>query len=188
MVTRFPLERLFAFTEFTGDDMAMTLISSQVLSTSAASVTFSSIPQTFKSLRLVVSARGTDTGLARNDLSIKFNGSSTSYSGSVIRGYDSNLVGSTTSSTTFFDMDRTPAGLATANVFGNAEITIPNYSEASNKAASVDAVAENNSSTSWYVSLSAGLWSNTAAITSITFAPSAGSWATGSSFYLYGIK
>ena len=77
---------------------------------------------------------------------------------------------------------------ATASTFGNAEIYIPNYAGSTNKSFSVDSVNENNA-TSASQFLYANLWSNTAAITSITLL-SGGSvnLLQYSTAYLYGVK
>jgi hypothetical protein len=53
---------------------------------------------------------------------------------------------------------------ATANTFGNTEFYIPNYTSSNYKSFSVDGVTENNATAAF--ALYAGLWSNTAAITS----------------------
>ena len=76
---------------------------------------------------------------------------------------------------------------ATANTFANVSIYIPNYTSANYKSVSIDAVTENNATTA-YAFLSAGLWSNTAAITSATITNSSGNYVQYSTAYLYGIK
>jgi len=60
----------------------MKQIAKATLSTSANSVTFSSIPGTYKDLQIYISARGSDTGTTFGDiLRIRLNGnSSSSYS------------------------------------------------------------------------------------------------------------
>ena len=80
-------------------------------------------------------------------------------------------------------------GTATANTFGNMEIYIPNYAGSSNKSVSVNQVGEDNAATA-YATLLAGLWSNTAAITSIKLTPFSGgaSFVQYSTAYLYGVK
>jgi hypothetical protein len=105
---------------------------------------------------------------------IKGDGSSASSSNagsvSAIYGYGSN----------------NPAG-ATANTFSNADIYIPNYTSSNAKSVSVDGVTENNA-TEASATLTAGLSTDTAAITSITvIALSSGTIATNSTFTLYGI-
>jgi len=80
-----------------------------------------------------------------------------------------------------------PASGTTASTFGNAEIYLPNYAGNTNKSASIDMVSEQNA-TSTYMGLVAPLWSNTAAITSITLTGASGNLAQYSTATLYGIK
>jgi hypothetical protein len=75
----------------------------------------------------------------------------------------------------------------TTSTFGSTEIYIPNYASGNNKSASLEGVAENNSSTN-AMQMTAGLRSNTAAITSIILQSYEGNFVADSTFYLYGIK
>jgi hypothetical protein len=68
----------------------------------------------------------------------------------------------------------TKSDLAQQITFGNAIIYIPNYTSSNNKSISVDSVNENND-TEAYAMLTAGLWSNSAAITSIKLLPASAS-------------
>jgi hypothetical protein len=73
----------------------------------------------------------------------------------------------------------------TANTFGSGDFYIPNYTSANYKSVSYDVTEENNATQS-YSQLGAGLWSNTAAITSITLT-AVPTFAQYSTFYLYGV-
>jgi len=159
------------------------LIASQVVgSGGAASVTFSSIPGTYTDLKVVMSTRY--SGASETNQLISINGSSSTFS--MIQLYGGGTgVGSYT----------TPAQYAgnvggtnyTANTFNNIEVYIPNYTSSNYKSYSVDAVTETNAS-AVSMGLAAGLWSTTSAITSLSFAPSSGSYVQYSTFYLYGIR
>jgi hypothetical protein len=153
----------------------------------AASIDFTSIPQTYTDLKIVVSARGTDSN-TRVQIVLKFNGSSTGYSERQVRGFDANVASSTTGSTDRISLPRITAATATASVFSSNEYYIPNYASSNNKSVSVDSVAENNSSASWFVDLTAGLWSNSSAITSIALSCDAGNFAQYSTATLYGVS
>jgi hypothetical protein len=153
----------------------------------AATIDFTSIPQTYTDLKVVVSARGTDSQ-TRVQIVLKFNGSILTYSERQVRGFDSNSVSSTTGLTTQISLPRISAATATASVFGSTEYYIPNYTSANYKSVSVDSVAENNSSTSWFVDMTAGLWSTASAITQITLSCDAANFAEFSKATLYGIK
>jgi hypothetical protein len=77
---------------------------------------------------------------------------------------------------------------ATSNTFSSTEIYIPSYTASQNKSMSAISVVENNSASANQIVADAILWRNTASVSNISFAPSAGTnFLTGSSFYLYGI-
>ena len=160
-----------------------TLIASNTLSTTTASVTFSSIASTYTDLLVKVSARTDNTD---TPIYIYFNSDTTNANYSVRRLLG---TGSAASSASFSAPYVIYADVSTytASTFGNAEVYIPNYLVSSNKSMSIDSVNENNATGAEAV-LTAGLWSNTAAITSIKFQPLTGNFATYSTFYLYGIK
>lgn len=147
----------------------------------AANIDFTSIPQTYTDLVVKVSIRNVnDTA----DSYLRFNGATTNFSDRWIYGTGSGNADSTLNANIDFLTNRSSF---TANVFGNSEFYIPNYTNSSNKSVSVDSVSENNATTS-YQQLSAGLWSNSAAITSIQILASAGNLAQYSTATLYGIK
>jgi hypothetical protein len=144
----------------------------------SSTISFTSIPQTYTDLKIVFSGRGIRTGQMVDLARITFNGSSAAeYSLKNIYGdYTAAYSSGSSGQTSLIPQGFVPASSATANVFGNNEIYIPNYTSANFKSVSFDIVLENNSSTAneGYLTLTAGLWSNTAAITSITFVPHLG--------------
>ena len=151
------------------------------LNASAASVTFSNIPQSgYTDLKLIVSARQ-DNG--DNNLIFKPNNATTSISTRMLTG-DGSSASSNTSTTPYGLVGQTGF---TSNTFGSTEWYIPNYTSANFKSWSVDECNENNGTTA-YARLQAGLWSSTAAITSIVFtAGSSGNFVQYSTFSLYGL-
>jgi hypothetical protein len=161
-----------------------TLISSQVLGSSAASVTFSSIPQTYKDLVLKVSSR-IDFSDTVFTLAAQFNSDTgANYSSRYIRGSGTAVISSTGGTGAIY-LGLQNANTSTANTFGNLEIYIPNYAGSQQKSVSVNSVEENNT-TAAYSAIVAGLWSSTSAITSISLFTSY-NLLQYSSFYLYGI-
>ncbi len=164
-----------------------TLIASNTVgSGGAASVTFSSIASTYTDLLIKVSAR-TNRSAYDEVIGVSFNSSTSNFSWKLLNG--SNLLANSASGTTNIMAGRAVSATATANTFSSAEVYIPNYTSANYKSFSVDSAAENNSATLYDLDLHAGLWSNTAAITSIALTPfSGGSFVQYSNFYLYGIK
>ena len=148
----------------------------------ASSITFNSIPQTgYTDLKVVVSARDNDT--IGSYVAISFNGVTTNLSSRLLRGSGSAVV-SQTETTLVYSAGN--ANSYTASTFGNSEFYIPNYTSANYKSISADGTNENNATAS-YMYLTAGLWSSTAAITSITLTPGAPSFKQYSSFSLYGL-
>ncbi len=149
----------------------------------AASIDFTSIPQTYTDLKIVVSCR-TNRADVKDYIAVRPNGSTTNDSSRTISGDGTSASGDTESTVILVT---TTGGTATASVFGNAEINIPNYTSANFKSISMDGVAENNATES-RLQFSAGLWSDTAAITSISLVPFIGtSFSQHSTATLYGI-
>ena len=157
------------------------LIEAKTLASAAASVTFSSIPQTYTDIKFLLSLRSTPADV-RDSLYIKPNNSTSNLTYRYIRS-----DGSAVSSNTLDRVDIAAAN-ATASTFGNLEIYIPNYASANYKSFSIDTVTENNSAEA-YAGLHAWLWSDVTAISSMVFAnASAANFVANSTFYLYGIK
>ena len=159
------------------------IASSTVGSGGTGTITFSSIPATYTDLKIVASVRG-NANYANQSYEIRPNGSTSSMTARRIYGSGSSAAS-----------DSTPyiegvGNTATASTFSNDEIYIPNYTSSNYKSISIDNVSENNATTA-YAMLSAFLWSNTAAITSIdltTVGSGSPLFVQYSTFYLYGIK
>ena len=154
----------------------------------ASSVTFSSIPQTgYTDLVVKVSIRSTSSS---GDCTVYFNGSTAAaYSGKLLYGDGSAAAsaGNSAQANMSWGAGAINRSTTTASTFANGEVYIPNYTSANYKSVSTDSVEENNA-TQAYSQLAASLWSNTAAITSITLTPSgSGSFVQYSTFYLYGV-
>ena len=167
-----------------------TLINSNVLSSSAASVTFSSIPATYTDLVVRLSIR-TDLANFYDADRIYFNGSAatTNYSYTWLRGLGSGTPssGSQTSGDAGTGL-HSEGNTATSNTFSSGEVYISNYSTSASKPFSFFNLGENNS-TSARMGVAANLFSSSAAISSITFYPLEGTnYLSTSSFYLYGIS
>ena len=163
-----------------------TLISTiTVGSGGAASIDFTSIPSTYTDLCLKVSGRSSAGPSGGTEFYTKFNANTSSYSSKLLFGAGSS-TGSLSGSSTQYNLAIMCANGDTASTFGNAEFYIPNYAGSNYKSVSVDSVNENNA-TAAYVYLTAGLWSNTAAINQITLTPYSGNFVQYSSASLYGI-
>lgn len=149
----------------------------------ASSITFNSIPQTgYSDLVMKASVRCSDN-VDYGTMTI--NGSGSNFSSKKVYGDGSSaLAASRTDNYVigFFD----PSG-ATASTFSNIEAYFPNYTSSNFKSFQFDGVTENNA-TSAVANMAAYLWSNTAAISSLSFTPASGKFAQYSTFSLYGVS
>jgi len=167
----------------------LTLISSQTLGGTTASVTFSSIPTSYNDLKLVVSARG-DTTTAAILMNVKLNGDTgTNYSYTNIEG-NSSTVTSTRFSSSTQGISVISGGISTASTFGSAELYFPNYNSTGTKPFIAFSATENNSisANNSFLDAFAQQYRGASGITSITLTPNSGNFVANSNFYLYGIK
>ena len=167
-------------------------LAENILGSPAGSVTFSSIPSTYRSLRLDTVNRG-DTAADVIGVRIRFNGDNTTIYdseqmtgvGNVSQSFESLSQGGA-------DVGETPAANANAGQGAYAVITIPFYSGTtfwkgliSNHLLQYQTTGTAQSSRFLTKQWSAR-WRSTAAINSIVIFPTAGSFIAGSSFVLYG--
>lgn len=136
-------------------------------SSGAASIDFTSIPSGYTDLLVKVSARIPTTGNYVN-LAIRFNGDTGSnYSSRLLYGDGSSTGSANESAQTRGGWQYANGVGSTSNNFSNGYIYIPNYTGSAQKSFSADFVAENNA-TNCIIAVKAGLWTGTAAITSIS--------------------
>jgi len=167
-----------------------TLIASNVLSSSAASVTFSAIPSTYTDLVLRISAR-TDKVGTNDDYKLTFNNLTTTiYSGTTVEGFSTTASSIRTTGYAYAGVTTTiDAANNTANTFASLEFYIPSYTASQNKPFSSIEAQEANSTTQVTQAAIAHLFRSTAAINSLKFEVGTGpNFVSGSSFYLYGIS
>lgn len=140
----------------------------------ATTIDFNSIPQTYSDLVIKLSLRSnyaTSGDLA--PVFMRFNGSSASiYSGVELVFFQSSIA---TATNPYNITNSMFAGFAnstgpTANTFNSTDIYIPNYTGANFKSTSIDSAQSQNSTSNYTFAtlIDAGLWSSTAAITSIS--------------------
>jgi hypothetical protein len=160
----------------------MTLIQSTTVgSGNAASILFNNIPQTYTDLVMFLSSRSTVANNWTSSYITAVNGSGRSIT---LRNLTAD--GTTVSSGTTLLYTTTGSGM-TANYYNNVKFYFPNYTNtAFNKHVSVDLTA-NSSSSGSNITISGGTIALTAAITSLTFGND-GSWLSGTTAHLYGIK
>jgi hypothetical protein len=158
-------------------------IQSFTLGSSSSTVTFSSIPSTYKHLQLRIAAF---TASSAGSISFRFN-SDTSASYTYHRLIGNGSSASASSATT---SGRTLATIIAAGTTAPspAVVDILDYTN-TNKYTTVRALCGYDYNGSGEVALYSNLWTNTAAITSIDVIVEGGaSYAANSSFALYGIK
>jgi hypothetical protein len=157
------------------------LISKQVLAGAVPTVTFSAIPQTYTHLQLWVVGRVSDV-VGTSRFYIQFNGDTGN-------NYNWNLIVNNTLQTggpvAIINLGDMAGASATANCPTSCVINIPNYAgTVFNKQITGTTCAVGNVASE----VPAGVWFNTAAITSITISQqNVGNFIIGSTFSLYGI-
>jgi hypothetical protein len=150
----------------------------------ATNIEFTSIPQTYTDLALVVSGRGTANFAGLGYFyTISPNNSSSNLSSRYLLG-----IGSSVSSGTYVPYGYMAASDYTASTFSNSQHYFSRYASNNFKSISSDVANETNATTVYGLALDAGLWSDTSAITSIKLVPGGGNFAEYSTATLYGIK
>lgn len=152
------------------------------LASPASFIEFTAIPSTYTDLCLKMSLRGSDSA---DYGTMSINGSTTGFTSR--RLYGDGSVAQSQSRTDNFLIGFINDSSKTANTFSNIECYYPNYLASVNKPFSIDGVVENNGTTGVEI-LFAGLWSNTAAITSLRFTHATANFVTNSTATLYGIS
>lgn len=148
----------------------------------ASSITFSSIPSTYKHLQI----RGISYNTAgQNNLGINFNGDGgANYTYHALRGDGSSAVAAAGTGVNYgyLQYDNNTGG-----TFASRIVDILDYTS-TNKNKTVRTLGGWDANGSGIVFLQSNLWTNTAAISSISLSYNAGNFAEYSSFALYGIK
>lgn len=163
-------------------------IQSTILTGSQASVTFSSIPATYKHLQIRYTARATSG--YQPTLFVRMNGQTgTTYSEHALGGNGSIVFSEGYSSQTSIRTIAIVGGDDTANIYGAGIVDILDYASTSKNTTIRAFHALPNAAVARQVRLASGLIYNyTPAITSIEFFTSSNDLVSGSRFSLYGIK
>jgi hypothetical protein len=162
-------------------------ITTQTLGSSTATVTFSSIPQTYTDLIIVINSAAS----VNLDWDMQFNGDTgsgtgTNYSYTTFGGNGSTASSQRQSNQVAIRLDYASAYMSATTIQAFAVAHIFNYSNSTTYKTSLSRTS--NAGTG--VGSSVGLWRNTAAITQIAFSNwgGAATYVAGSTFTLYGIK
>ena len=176
-------------------------IATTTLSTSTATITFSSIPATYKHLQIRMICKDSNAGSYSGAISgaapmyVRFNSDSGgNYASHQVLGNGSAVSAYGPTSITAFYVGSTfsNSNAATNNMFATAIIDILDYTDTSKYKTGrvLSGFNQNNAAGANpdAISLGSGLWMNTSAITSISLGAPANDFVQYSSFALYGIK
>lgn len=153
----------------------------------SSTITFSSIPSTFKHLQLRILMRD-NRAVTENSTQITFNGDTASnYSYHYLAGSGSAASAGAAANLGFIYTFQTSANAA-ANIFDAGILDILDYSNV-NKYKTTRELQGNDRNGAGSLNFISGSWRSTSAINSITLTPASGaSYVQYSSFALYGIK
>jgi len=166
-----------------------TLISSVTAgSGGSASLGFTSIPATYTDLVVLLSVRSTQAAAdAQLRININGTGEGTNFSSYGLQGDGGSGI-SSFNQTAGWIAGGFNANTSTANTFTSLQLYFPNYTVSANKSFDVESAMEQNSGAGTYAELAAILYSNTSAISSLSFATPSNNLAQYSTAYLYGIS
>jgi hypothetical protein len=165
------------------------LIQRITIGSATSAVSFSTIPQTYTDIKLIISARANNGGGYANT-TINFNGSGGTYANKLFYGVGS---GNSRTQNTVFPgsafIGDIPAGSVYANTFSNQEIYVTNYKDTNNYKGYYTTSAHEDNQVAAFLEADSGVWLSTAAITSMLIAcGNGGQFVTNSVFDLYGIN
>jgi hypothetical protein len=169
-------------------------IASVTATSGQTTISFTSIPQTYKALQIRGMVRSTGDSIGNFATFITPNpGSGTENTFHSLRGNGSTAtrVGYATGTYSNIPIDGNPGNQATSNLFGTFIVDVIDYADVSkNKVFKIETGLERPDLTagSQIINLSSSLWLSTNAITSINLFDSGPGFVAGSTFSLYGIK
>ena len=153
-----------------------------------ASITFSSIPSTYRHLQIRSIGRSSTATASDVDVKLQFNSDTGSnYSIHYLYGTGSSAAAAATASNSYATGGDVIKDGNTANVFAASVIDVLDYANTS-KNKTVRALSGWDANGSGTVYLNSGAWFNTTAISTITLTPWSGNFMQYSQFALYGVK
>ena len=171
------------------DPAATWLIQRTTLSTSTATVTFSSIPTSYTSLQIRYIARSTYASTGDSPLMLLNGNTGNNYATHTMSANGTAVSASGIAPYNAMPCPNISAANATASVFGSGIIDIHDYNSTTRNK-TIRAFGGWDGNGSGFTQLRSGIFLNTSAITSITLnlQNTGGSFASGSTFALYGFK
>lgn len=161
-----------------------------VSSTSATSVSFTNIPQTYTDLRIIASVRGTTGGFNSGQVDSlicrPYNGST---AGTIAKSLSLYSSGASVSGDNTDRGGFTNGPSSTANMFSANEMNISNYTGSTFKLIEHNGTQGVNVTSNSYLGFTGALYNLTSAINRLDFyLESSGTFAQNSTIYLYGIS
>jgi hypothetical protein len=152
---------------------------------SSGTISFTSIPSTYKHLQVRFLSRSDSAGL--NQVFVQFNSDTGSnYSQHLLLGYGS-VESSGTANASRMSVSLQGGSSTAANIYGACVVDVLDYAD-TNKYKTTRGLGGADANGSGYVWYSSGNWRNTNAISSVQIIAENGNFTTASSFALYGIK
>lgn len=154
----------------------------------AGAITFSSIPQDYTDLQVLLSVRS-GASFTRRVLALTVNNIANQYRDAYMvgnAGGDAATSAQDTPTQSNILIWDAPAATAYAGAFSNISVYFTNYKSSANKSISNDGTSEDNNATA-YLAILGGMYLQTSAINQINFEVS-GNFTQHSTAYLYGIK
>jgi hypothetical protein len=158
-------------------------IATYTVPSAAASYTFSSISGSYTDLVLIASVQTVSNN--DTDFCMQVNGDTSNiYSRTYVLGDGTSALSGRTANSGRFAAPSISAESVNAGVFTPVITNLQNYSNSTTYKTFLNRTANSKG----YLGATVGLWSSTAAITSLTLFAASGNLNTGSTFTLYGIK
>ena len=162
-------------------------IATTTLNTAAASIEFTSIPQTYTHLQIRGIARA-NAAIGDQMLQFQLNSdTSSNYSYHAVSGAGSSAASGATSSASFLIAQQSPGNNKSASIYGAYVIDILDYAN-TNKFKTTRCIGGFDANGSGELGLTSSNWRNTNAITSIKLYLGIYNLSQYSSFALYGVK
>jgi len=166
------------------------VIAETVLGATATSVSFTSIPATYRSLKVVAQGR-ISRSAARDPVMIRFNNDSSAiYYDEQLIALNTSLSGAGAAAATSGNAGRFAAATAPASAIGLLELVVPNYAGTTFHKGwtSTSYDAQSTAAGGQDLVIIGGLWASTSAINRVDLLPSVGpDFEIGSTFTLYGL-
>lgn len=172
---------------------SVTLITDTLLGSDTANFDFTSIPGTYKHLKIIITGRSTNGGSDTDFVTLRFNNDSgANYYGQwnqMFQGQTTTSLAEDVAATSWAHCLLVPGATSTTGAVGTGELLIADYASTTfHKSISMQGMdIKAESTTNIRMQQGGAIWASTAAVTRITLAPT-GNFKTGTRASLYGIS